>query len=83
MSKLVVASDKARGILGQVELDLADFVGAEYKTMTLKLEKEGCSIEVSVKGTPVDKTAATKDQSLKDQIASIVDEIEQTKKNKD
>jgi len=65
MSKLVVASDKARGILGTVELDLASFVGAEYKTMQLEI-KEGCSIEVSVKGTPVDKTAPTKNQSLKD-----------------
>lgn len=60
MSQLTIASDKARGILGKADLDLAQFSYDDYNVIRCPIAEcayEGAWIEVALKATVASRSS--------------------------
>ena len=62
MSQLTIASDKARGILGTCDLDMAKFSYDDYNVLRLDINEcqyEGSWIEVALKAMPASRSSTS------------------------
>jgi len=91
MSKLTIAADKGKGVLGEADLNLSEYSEGEFKIMKLPLKN--CSdtdafIEIGIKGSQAkekkEAPSTPKEQNTeenKEQIIRALDDLDKEKKN--